>query len=124
MSGVFVFALAKCVIIVPLTFLLPGKGKFVKWLVKSPSIRIEKSVLQRACRACKMYDSCTKALPQLTADLLVGLGCCKSLASKMWYFVRDIFKKYEDSITHKSKDQPPLEYVPVLFCQVAQYLLA
>ena len=73
-----------------------------------------------------MYNLCVKAMAQLSADFLIGLGCHGSLVPKMWHFVWLVVGLNVDKLVQTigaEGSTNPISPILVFACQVTQRLL-
>ncbi len=73
-----------------------------------------------------MYNVCLETLTQMAADILIGLGCCKTLVTKLWYFLTGVVGLDVDKAFQKlgSESGGELGSIVTFFSQLTQYLLA
>ena len=104
-----------------------GKSKFSLLSKKTtPSLHIDKLLLEQACRVCLMYDCCLRTLTQIATDIQLGLGCNETLVCKMFYFVKGVLGLDADKILLRlsSENEGKLGCLLTFFCQITQFLLA
>ncbi len=104
-----------------------GKGKLSFLPKKStPTLHIDRTVLNQACSVCSMYNVCLETLTQMASDILVGLGCSGTLVTKLWYFLTGVVGLDVDRAVQRlgSKDGGELGSILTFFSQITQYLLA